>query len=234
MEIVAARTFNLLYVILDLIWLLFFCSLLWQQRKRTALWVGLVAGVIYFLVDYGIFYLALGTRSVTGMAPLPLLLWMSFSYGITNFAWIWLLLDRDPRRLEWSLLIVSAWLAIALLSQNFGAASPILTTARGTTSYHGAMAAILFVGYLGIILHNLNQPDSARIPLLYLLAIGIGVQFSWEFVLLVSGIRPTAALPLTVNALIETNLGMPYAYLIHKWLQKRSPTEREQPDYSGS
>ena len=234
MEIMAARTFNLLYIYLDILWLVFFCGLLWKQGKRTALWVGLAAGVIYFLVDYGIFNLALGTRSVTGSHPFPLLLWMSFSYGITNFAWIWLLLDRDPRRLEWSLLIVSAWLTIALLSQNFGASTPILTTSRGTSSYHGVMAAILFVGYLGIILHNLKHPDSNRIPLLPLLAIGIGVQFSWEFVLLVSGIRPTAALPLVVNALIETNLGMPYAYLIHKWLQKRNPGESQQAGYSSS
>jgi len=234
MEIIAARTFNLLYIYLDLIWLIFFCGLLWRQGKRTALGVGLAAGVIYFLVDYGIFYLALGTRSVTGLPPFSLLLWMSFSYGITNFAWIWLLLDRDPRRLEWSLLIVSAWLTIALLSQNFGASTRILTTSRGTGSYHGAMAAILFLGYLGIILHNLKHPDSNRIPLLPLLAIGIGVQFSWEFVLLVSGIRPTATLPLVVNALIETNLGMPYAYFIHQWLQKQNPAGSKQSGYSSS
>lgn len=221
MEIVAARTFNLLFIYLDIIWLLFFCHLLWRMKKRTALWVGLAAGVIYFLVDYGLFYLVLGTRSVTGLNTFPLLLWMSFSYGITNFAWIWLLLDRDRHWLEWSLLIISAWLTIALLSQNFGDSFPILTTSRNTSSYHGIMAAILFAGYLWVILHNFNNQESDRIHILPLLAIGIGVQFSWEFVLLVSGIRPTAALPLVVNSLIETNLGLPYAYFIHKRLKKR-------------
>jgi hypothetical protein len=222
MEIVAARSFNLLYIYLDICWLFFFCGLLWRQGKRTALWVGLMAGAVYFLVDYGIFYLALGTRAVTGLDPLPLLFWMSYSYGVTNFAWIWLLLDRDHHRLEWSLLILSAWLAIALLSQNFGSSFPTLTTTRGTGSYHGAMAAILFAGYLWVILHNLNRPDTERIPILALLAIGIGVQFSWEFILLVSGIRPSGVLPLAINSLIETNLGMPYAYFIHKGLQQRS------------
>jgi hypothetical protein len=221
MEINAIRTFNLLFIYLDILWLILFCGLLWWQGKRTALLVGLAAGVIYFLVDYGIFYLALGTRSVTGMQPFRLLLWMSFSYGITNFAWIWLLLDRDPRRLEWSLLIISAWFAIALLSQNFDNFAT-LTTARGTDSYHGVMAVILFVGYLCIILHNFRHPESARISLLPLLAIGIGVQFSWEFVLLVSGIRPASMLPLVVNSLIETNLGLPYAYFIHKWVKQHA------------
>ncbi|WP_304224955.1 hypothetical protein [Gracilinema caldarium] len=62
------------------------------------------------------------------------------SYGFTNFAWIWLLLDRDGHGVEWSLLI--------------------------------------------------------------------------------SGIRPPLWQPLVINSLIETNLGMPYIYLIHKQVTK--------------
>ena len=100
--------------------------------------------MIYFAVDYGIFYHLLGTRVVIGADPLWLLLWLSFSYGVTNFAWIWLLLDGDEHAVEWSVLIVSGWVMVALLSQNFGAASPALTTSRGTGTYHGVMAAILF------------------------------------------------------------------------------------------
>jgi len=221
MEIAAVRTFNTLYIYLDIIWLFLFCGLLWATRERSALFVGLAAGFIYFLVDYGIFYLALQTRAVTGMDPFPLLLWMSFSYGITNFAWIWILLGRGRYKTEWSLLIIAAWLTIALLSQNFGAGFTGLTTARGTTTYHGTMAAILFVGYSLIILHNLRSEEDGRIAIFPLLAIGIGVQFSWEAVLLLSGIRPTDMLPLIVNSLIETNLGMPYAYFIHKTLNNR-------------
>jgi hypothetical protein len=158
---------------------------------------------------------------VSGASPFWLLLWMSFTYGITNFAWIWILLDRDERRLEWSLLIISAWLTIALLSQNFGGNFPLLTTARGTNSYHGVMAAILFVGYFILIYKNLQGGSGERIPILQLMAIGIGVQFSWEAVLLVSGVRPTEILPLIVNSLIETNLGLPYMYLIHRGIRAR-------------
>ena len=42
MEIVAARTFNLLYVYLDILWLLFFCALLWRMGKTDSPvgWVG--------------------------------------------------------------------------------------------------------------------------------------------------------------------------------------------------
>lgn len=221
MEIFAVRSFNSLYIYLDLAWLALFCILLWQTKRRTALVVGLLAGVVYFLVDYGIFYLALRTRVVSGASPFWLLLWMSFTYGITNFAWIWMLLDRDEHRLEWSLLIISAWLTIALLSQNFGGNFPLLTTARGTDSYHGVMAAILFIGYFILIYKNLQGGRGERIPILQLMAIGIGVQFSWEAVLLVSGVRPTEILPLIVNSLIETNLGLPYMYFIHRGIRAR-------------
>ena len=221
MEISAIRSFNSLYVTLDLIWLGLFCVLLWRMKRRTALLVGLLAGVLYFLVDYGIFILLLNTRIVTGASPFWLLLWMSFTYGITNFAWIWILLSKDKHIVEWSLLIISAWLTIALLSQNFGRDAALLTTARGTDTYHGVMALILFIGYLIIILKNLTVKKDDRIPITRLLAIGIGVQFSWEAVLLISGIRPPEVMPIIVNSLIETNLGLPYMYFIHQAVMRR-------------
>jgi hypothetical protein len=227
MEISATRSFNLLYIYLDLIWLCLFCGLLWVTKKRLALVVGLAAGIVYFLVDFGIFYSFLHTRVVTGANPFWLLLWLSFTYGITNFAWMWILLDRDRHMLEWSLLIISAWLTVALLSQNFGTHFPVLTTTRGTNTYHGVMAAIMFVGYFVLIYHNLRHEPAERIEILPLFAIGIGIQFSWEAVLLISGIRPTEALPLIVNSLIETNLGLPYAYFIHKWLYNRRKKPQE-------
>ena len=221
MGISAARNFNLLFISLDLIWLCLFLALLWVFKRRTALVVGLTAGLFYFIVDYGYFYAALNTRVVTGGDTFWVLLWMSFSYGITNFAWIWILLDRDENRLEWSLLIISAWVSIALLSQNFGGHTNTITTYRETDAYHGIMAAILFVGYFTLIFHNLRCDPNEKIAIAPLLAIGIGVQFSWEAVLLLTGIRPSEWQPLVINAMIETNLGLPYTYLIHRAVKKR-------------
>jgi hypothetical protein len=214
MDIVAARTLNTLYIFLDIAWLVLFCGLLLYFKRRQALVVGLLAGVLYFLVDYGIFFRFLGTRVVEGADPFWFLLWLSSSYGITNFAWIWLLLDRDERAVEWSALIVTAWLAVALVSQNFGASFPIIHIQRGTGAYHGVMAAILFAGYLVVIVKNLRGRE--KINILWLMAIGIGVQFSWEAVLLVTGIRPAGFGALAVNSLIETNLGLPIIFFIHR------------------
>jgi hypothetical protein len=219
MDYVVARTFNSLYIILDLGWLLIFAAILLHFRKRMAVIVGLVAGVIYFVVDYGIFFQLLGTRQVDGASPFWFLLWLSMSYGFTNFAWIWLLFDRDGRAVEWSLLPILGWITIGQLSQNFGAGFAEISISRGTGSYHGMMAMILCIGYLIVIFNNLKGRESVNI--LWLMAIGIGVQFAWESSLIVSGIRPAIWQPIIINSLIETNLGVPFVYYIHRYFSSR-------------
>ncbi len=152
MEIVAARTLNTLYIYLDIIWLLAYAAILIYNKRYLAIIVGVAGGLIYFAVDYGIFYLALHTRIINGADPFWFLLWLSMSYGFTNFAWIWLLLDKDGKAVEWSTLTIAGWVAVAFLSQNFGSTFPVVSIQRGTTSYHGIMALILLAGYTYLIL----------------------------------------------------------------------------------
>ena len=79
------------------------------------------------------------------------------------------------------------------------------------------MAFLMLVGYLILILKNLRTSDKSRkINIWWVLSIGILVQFSWEVVLLISGIRTMGIMPLAVNSLIETNMGLPYLFLIHR------------------
>jgi hypothetical protein len=219
MDFTVARTFSSLYIILDIVWLLMLVSFLLYLKRRTAVIVGMLAGVLYFLVDFGIFYQFLGTRHIEGADPLWFLLWLSVSYGFTNFVWIWLLFDRDGHAVEWSLLMILGWVTIGQLSQNFGAGFTEIYISRGTGSYHGVMALILCFGYLIIIFNNLKGKQ--KVNILWLMAIGIGVQFTWEASLLISGIRPALWRPIVVNSLIETNLGIPYAYYIHKHITVR-------------
>ena len=222
MEVIPSRDMNMLYIILDICFLVFLFIILLYRRKFTAAIFGIFGGLLYFAVDYAGFYLLLGTRSVTGADPFMFLLWLSMSYGFTNFVWIWLWLDRDGKTLEWSLLITSGWFATALLSQNFGTDFPVISISRGTQGYHGIMALIMFIGYAILCIHNLKVKDnSKKYPILWILAIGILVQFSWEAVLLITGIRSMGVMPLVVNSLLETNLGLPYIYFIHKAVSKR-------------
>jgi hypothetical protein len=215
LDITAARTFSTLTIWMDCAWLVVLAVVFAWRRKYLALLVGLLGGVLYFLVDFGVFYLVLRTRVVTGADPLPLLLWLSMSYGFTNMAWAWLLLDRDGHGVEWSLFVISGWLAVAFLSTSLGAGFPTIRIQRGTGAYHGVMALILAVGYGVLIVRNLAG-RLQRVDLLRLFAIGIGIQAAWELVLLLAGIRPPSLLPFVVNSLLETNLGMPYLFLIHE------------------
>lgn len=221
MEVIPSRVLNGLYIWLDVAFLCFlFILLIWRKKYAAALF-GLAGGLLYFLVDYGGFYLLLHTRTVQGADPFWFLLWLSMSYGFTNFVWIWLWLDRDKHLFEWSVLIVSGWLASALLSQNFGQGFGEIAISRGTGSYHGIMAAILFAGYAILCIYNMRASKEGRAPLGWILAIGILVQFAWEFVLLITGIRAQGFGPLLVNSLLETNLGLPYIYFIHRWFSRR-------------
>lgn len=188
-----------------------------------ALTVGIIFGFVYFFVDFGVFNLMLHTRSISPeYSMFWVLLWMSMSYGFTNFSWIWLWMEKDPHLLEWSLLILTWWFTCPLIATSIGTNKPLVTIQRTTSSYHGFMAGMLFVGYLILILYNLQKQDKdQRMPIPWLLAIGILVQFGWEAALLVGGIRSAVFTdlsmklqPLIVNSLLETNLGMPYICII--------------------
>ena len=122
-----------------------------------------------------------------------------------------------------SFLILLWWFACPQLSKTFTPAGTAnIVIQRTTGEYHGYMAAILLFGYLALIIYDLWQKDrTARVNIPWLLAGGILVQFGWEAGLLIGGIRSAgfATLtdklrPLIVNSLLETNLGMPYIYLI--------------------
>ena len=228
MELIARRQFVPAYIALDTVFLLALAGLLLWKKRRMAALVGGIMGVVYFIVDYGVFHLICHSRSIEGGSLFWTLLWMSMSYGFTNFAWIWLALDKDEYLIEWSLIILCWWFCCPMLAQLIGFGQMPIVIQRTTGAYHGWMAAILFVGYLLAVVRNLGESDrKCRIDLLRLLAIGIAAQFAWEAALLLGGIR-SAGLdfaeklrPLIVNSLLETNLGMPYVYLIFVALTRR-------------
>lgn len=228
-EIIAQRVFNPLYIYLDIVFLVALCALLFLKKKYLTLLFGLAGGVLYMIVDYGIFHLWTHSRSIEGGSMFWVLLWMSMSYGITNFVWIWLWISKDRHLVEWSLLICVWWIAAPMLAATFGANLTPIKIQRTTGAYHGYMALILILGYGAGIVYNLFQRDKAkRFPLLWLLAIGILVQFAWEFSLLAGGIRSAEIVSwgekistLVVNSLLETNLGAVPIYCIYILVTKR-------------
>lgn len=228
MGVIAQRTFNTAYIWLDTAFLVLFCVLLFLSKRKLTLLFALCGGVLYFLVDYGIFHLLTHSRTIEGGSMFWVLLWMSMSYGITNFAWIWLALRKDERFAEWTALILLWWLACPMLAGMFGNA-PEITIARTTGAYHGFMALFLFLSYLAVIGWNIFQKEKKyRFRILWLIAIGVAVQFGWEFSLLIGGIRSSGIVDmakklrvLVVNSLLETNLGLPAIYCIYLFISRK-------------
>ena len=225
METIALRQFHPLYMWLDIGFLLVFTILLLWQKKYSAVVVGALAGILYMIVDYGIFNLVCHARSISdGYSLFWTLLWMSLSYGFTNFVWIWLWISKDRNLKEWSFLILMWWFICPLITQTFKGDEPPVTISRTTGSYHGYMALILLAGYLFVLIWNMAHKNRAeQMPLFWMLSIGILVQLGWEGFLFIGGIRSAgfnlaqSVHTLIINSLLETNLGMPYIYCIYIW-----------------
>lgn len=239
MEVVAQRVFEPFYMWLDIAFLFLFIGMLLFKKKYITIIVGLLAGVLYQIVDFGIFHLATGSRHLlmngvegTEKQLFGVLLWMSMSYGFTNFAWIWLWISKDKNLFEWTTLILGWWVCCPLLTKTFGPHNYTITIWRETGAYHGWMALILFVGYVLLFMWNISRKTKKeRVNIPWLLIIGILVQAGWEIGLFLGGIRSAnlgvtglevnALSPMIINSLLETNLGMPYIYIIFIAVSRR-------------
>lgn len=227
-QVVARRVFSTLYIYLDIAFLVVLCALLFVKKRHLTLLFGLAGGVLYMLVDYGIFHLLTGSRHIEGGDLFWVLLWMSMSYGITNFVLLWVWMGKDRRAVEWTLLIFIWWIAAPMLASAFGQNFPTVAIWRETEGYHGYMALVLLAGYLFGILYNLRQKERGkRLPLLRLFAIGVAVQLAWELALLIGGIRSDGFSweqklnTLVVNSLLETNLGAVPIFCIYALVTAR-------------
>ena len=85
-DVIARREFMPTYIWLDVAFLIGFAALPVWRRKYMMLLVGLVMGGVYSAVDYGAFNLLTHSSSISGGSMFWVLLWMSVSYGFTNFS----------------------------------------------------------------------------------------------------------------------------------------------------
>lgn len=236
-EIVAQRVFSPLYIILDTIFLIALLAALILRKRYACAIFAIAGGVLYMIVDYGIFHLALGTRSIEGGSLFWVLLWMSMSYGITNFALIWIWLSKDEHFVEYTAAIWIWWICCPMLTQTFSGSDNLIKIQRTTGSYHGYMALIMVVCYFALIVYNLVQKEKdKRFNIVWLFILGILVQLGWEAGLLIGGIRSadfdpfTKIMTLITNSLVETNLGMPAIYCIYLWYSSRFTEDLKRRD----
>ncbi len=226
-QITPSRSLNLFYIIIDIIFLCIFTILLLYKKRYETCLFGLFGGIIYTIVDYGGFYLLAHSRSIyidgvlaSNFQTFLVLLWMSMSYGFTNFVFIWLCIAKDKYLKVWLSMIVGWWL-IAPSIAKLGGEATIFTT-RTTNEYHHYMGIALVVSYLILIIVMFIKKKQF-VNILTLNLIGISVQFGWEFALLINGIRPLNEMSvqtIIVNSIMETNLGMPLILLIFYSVRK--------------
>jgi len=242
-NIIPTRNFNMTYIIFDTLFLVFLVVLLCIKKKYLTLSWALFGGVLYLFVDFGLFYLASHTREIyingqllDSTGHFLVLLWLSFSYGIPNFIFIWMALNKDKDFALFTTLILGWWLVVPTLSK-FGEMSCFansflqyqIKTLRLTKDFHWIMAMFMIIGYgllIGYYIINSDKRDFKKDikTILFLNLIGFSTQMMWELPLLLNGIRPlndTSIQTLLINSVIETNSGMVYFYLFHKWLTKK-------------
>ena len=230
-QITPTRNLNLLYIILDSIFLVILLGLLVYKKRYLTTLFGLFGGIIYTIVDFCGFYLLAHSRVIyingeiaSTLNTFWVLFWMSMSYGFTNFVFIWLCLSKDKYLKLWLVMIIMWWLIAPSISKLGGETT--IQTMRTTNEYHAYMGIVLIISYLALIISMLIKKKQF-VNILILNLIGISVQFGWELSLLVNGIRPLNELSiqtLLVNSLMETNLGMPLIllifYYVHKYLNE--------------
>lgn len=247
------RNFSLAYILIDTVFVILFVYLLWRQKKKICFLWALFGGVLYWVVDWGLFYFASQSREIyfyysDGVSTLCnwwqtglVLFWMSMSYGILDFAFIWLWLEKDKHALEWSTLIVVWWITCPLMADFLNNLIPgmlYFQTTRGTGKYHGIMGLFMVVGYGIVLVRNILEKDKERIPIVRLFVIGFLSQFLWEFLLFVFGVRSqnygndTTRIITTMlrDSLVETNLGLPYIYFIQKAVSKHWNEDLSKPE----
>lgn len=238
-NIIPARELNLTYIVLDTIFLVLFVCILILKKKKSALIMFLIGGVTYFIVDYVFFYHVSMSRTVlingvnaNEATYFFYLLWHEISSGGTNIALIWLLIDKDEDAPLITFMTVLWWFILPAISELGGERN--IATMRTTNAYHGPMAIILIVSYLIVIIYNLFSKKEKRVNVFFLFALGFLIQFAWESAFLLYGIRTVdenSFSTLIIDSLIETNLGMPFIYLLNRVYRYKYP-KREKEVFS--
>jgi len=216
------RSFGVDYILFDLIFLIIFITLLIKYKKKIPLIAFFVGGLlINFLVDWGIWFHT-GIREIslpfsfTG-SVLLFFLWFSLSYGV-EYAYVFLMFEKNSKKINWTLLVFAGWLLVAFLSQLILLNDASIATMRHMGDLRFLRIILVLIGY-GLLF--LFKYDWKKIS--YLFFVGFLVHFMMEFSLLISGIRPGSFLILLENSLIEFNIGVPFFYLLYdKFLKKKA------------
>ncbi len=226
-----ARTFDMDFVYLDLLFCAVWMLILIKQKQTLALWFGLFGALVVFLADDVLWLRIQHTRFLEVPFNRDLfLLYFSFTYGMIEFSYVTVMFGAKSMktRVLWTLFLYGGWMATALISQHVAIDDRTINIGRDMSNARIVQVAMVVGGYaLLLLLKYIWRPmRSLTLPrMLYLFVIGVLVHFGMEITLLASGIRPAEDYVdvLLFNSLLEFNMGIPILYIL--WTAVRSRKE---------
>ncbi|MFX1365609.1 MAG: hypothetical protein ACFFCE_06420 [Promethearchaeota archaeon] len=204
------RNFDLDYLIFDLIFFLIFLTVLIIKKKRKPLYVGLLCGVLFLIID-SIIWWNTGVREIFPPEYKFFVdFMMDFSYGLVAFSWVMIMFERNNLKeiILWTLFLYGGWLVTASLSQILPLLDLEITTVRHMRSLRIVEIITVLCGFLLLIVLRYDYKT-----ILYIFWIGFMLSFMMESYLLITQMRPSGVELLLYDSLILTNQGVPYLFV---------------------
>ena len=205
------RIFDLDYLIFDIILLFLFISIMIIKRKFIPLFVGLLCGILFLIID-GIIWWNTGVREIypTNL-KVAVDFMMDFSYGLLAFSWVMIMFERNNIKeiIFWTALLYGGWFMIATLSQILPLNDIEITTIRHMKHLRIVEISVVLIGYLLLLFLGYKYKT-----ILFIFWVGTMLSFMMESYLLFTGIRTSGFELLLYDSLILTNQGIPYVYVI--------------------
>jgi hypothetical protein len=226
-----ARTFDMDFVYLDILFCVVWIIVLIKQRQTTALWFGLFGALVVFLADDVLWLRIQHTRFLDVPFNHDLfLLYFSFTYGMIEFSYVTVMFGAKSMKTKvlWTLFLYGGWMATALISQHVGIDDRTIDIGRDMSNARLVQLFMAGGGYLLLLLLKYTWRPMKSLTFrrtLYLFVVGFLVHFGMEITLLASGIRPAEDYVhvLLFNSLLEFNTGIPILYIL--WTAIRSRKE---------
>ena len=234
-----ARTFDMDFIYLDILFCVVWMIVLFKQKQTLALWFGLFGALVVFLADDVLWLRIQHTRFLEVPFNRDLfLVYFSFTYGMIEFSYVTVMFGAKSMktRVLWTLFLYGGWMATALISQNLTMDDRTIDIGRDMSNARIVQVAMVAGGYLLLLLlkyiwHPMKSLTFRR--MLHLFVIGVLVHFGMEITLLASGIRPAENFVdvLLFNSLLEFNMGIPILYVLWTALRSRkeSGAARQEP-----
>jgi len=207
------RRFQIDYLLFDTIFMAFWIYLVLRHKRRASLYVGLICGLAFYVID-GIIWTATGVREYelpAAWLKFPVDFMMDVSYGIVGFGWAWLAFEHKSLGdvVLWTAVLFGGWLIIPFASRLVPLADARVVTVRHMAGRVWLHIAVVVIGYAVLLALGFSLRR-----VLYVLWVGCMLAFMMEFSLLVAGIRSFNLQLLAYETLILTNMGIPYLYII--------------------